>query len=93
MRLTLADLTARTKPMAEKKKKHFIKQAIKHPGREIERAKRNGVSVHEQMEKDAHSKNPSLRGAGQLGLRLSSMSHKRKHKSKLYDHPRSSGND
>lgn len=68
------------------KKKHWIKSAIKHPGRETERAKRNGVSVHAQMEKDSHSSDPSVRGAGKLGLRLSGM---RKHKSKLYDHPRS----
>lgn len=49
---------------------NFIKGAIKHPGREKRRAARNGVSVHTQMERDAHSSNPSLRGAGKLGLRL-----------------------
>lgn len=68
--------------MAEGKKKKWIKSAVKHPGREKERAKEHGVSTHEQMEKDAHSSNPSLRGAGRLGLRLSKMS-------KLHDHPRS----
>lgn len=47
-----------------------IKKAIKHPGREKRRAAANGVSVHQQMERDAHSKNRSLRGAGELGLRL-----------------------
>ena len=55
----------------------FIQKAIKHPGREKERAARNGVSTHEQMEKDSHSSDPSVRGAGKLGLRLSAMS---KHK-------------
>lgn len=54
-------------------KKHWIAGAIRHPGRETERAKKNGVSVHEQMEKDSHSSNKSLAAAGRLGLRLSSM--------------------
>lgn len=60
------------------KKKKWIKAAIKHPGRETERAEKNGVSVHEQMEHDAHSKDKSLRGAGNLGLRLSGMHKKKK---------------
>ena len=48
--------------------KHWESGAVKHSGRETERAKRNGVSVHEQLERDSHSSNPSLRGAGRLGL-------------------------
>lgn len=48
----------------------FIQKAIKHPGRETRRAKEHGISVHEQLVRDARSSNPSLRGAGQLGLRL-----------------------
>jgi hypothetical protein len=55
----------------------FIARAIKHPGRETERAKRNGISVHEQEVRDSHSKNKSLRGAGELGLRLSKMARKK----------------
>jgi hypothetical protein len=55
--------------------KKWISGAIKHPGRETRRAKEHGVSVHEQMEADAHSNDPSLRGAGNLGLRLSAMHH------------------
>jgi len=55
-------------------KKKLISKAIKHPGRETRRAKEHGISVHEQMEEDSHSKDPSLRGAGNLGLRLSAMS-------------------
>jgi hypothetical protein len=82
--LTLADLTARTAPVAEKKKK-WIQKAIKHPGKERARAKANGVSTHEQMVTDSHSSNPSTAAAGRLGLRLSGMS-KKKHRSKLYDH-------
>lgn len=49
---------------------NFIKGAIKHPGREKRRAAAHGVSVHQQMVADSRSKNPSLRGAGKLGLRL-----------------------
>lgn len=59
-------------------KKHWIKGSIKHPGREKERAKEHGVSTHQQMETDSHSSDPSLRGAGKLGLRLSSMSRSKK---------------
>lgn len=58
--------------------KHFIAAAIKHPGRERARAARNGVSTHEQMERDSHSKDKSVRGAGQLGLRLSAMARRKK---------------
>lgn len=57
---------------------NFIKGAIKHPGRETERAKEHGISVHEQLVQDSHSKNKSLRGAGQLGLRLSKMARHKK---------------
>jgi hypothetical protein len=53
--------------------KKWIGKAIKRPGRETERAKRSGVSTHEQMEQDSHSSNASLRAAGNLGLRLSGM--------------------
>jgi hypothetical protein len=58
--------------------KKWISKAIRHPGRETERAKRNGISVHEQMVRDSHSSNPSLRAAGNLGLRLSAMRHGKK---------------
>lgn len=57
--------------------KKWISGAIKHPGRETARAKANGISTHEQMVKDSHSKNASVRGAGSLGLRLSKMSKKK----------------
>ncbi len=67
--------------MAGMAKGGFIKKAIKHPGRETERAQRTGRSVHEQMEHDKHSNDPSLRGAANLGLRLTGgdlKPHKRK---------------
>jgi hypothetical protein len=51
-------------------KKGWISGAIKHPGIEKERAKRNGISTHAQLEKDAHSTNPTSRGRGNLGLRF-----------------------
>ncbi len=57
---------------------NFIKSAIKHPGRMTRLAKKHGVSVHEEMERDKHSKDASLRGAANLGLRLSKMSKARK---------------
>lgn len=53
------------------KKGGFLKKAISRPGRETKRAAEHGVSVHEQMEHDSHSSDPSLRAAGNLGLRLS----------------------
>lgn len=78
---TLLDVASRA--MSEKKsRKRWISKAIKHPGRETEKAKRNGVSVHAQMAKDSHSSDPSVRAAGNLGLRLSSMGHKKK--SRMY---------
>lgn len=51
-------------------KKGWISKAVKHPGIEKERAKEHGVSTHEQLEKDSHSSNPTLRGRGNLGLRF-----------------------
>ncbi len=64
----------------------WISKAIRHPGREKERAREHGISTHEQMERDAHSKDPSLRAAGRLGLRLSAMSKGRATKRNWYDH-------
>jgi len=84
---TIVDMLSRSSAMAEGKKKNWIKKAISHPGRETEKAKRNGVSTHEQMEKDSHSSDPSVRGAGNLGLRLSGMS-KHKKPSKMYEKSR-----
>lgn len=49
---------------------NFIRKAIKHPGIEKAKARRNGVSTHTQLERDAHSSNPSVRGRGLLGLRF-----------------------
>jgi hypothetical protein len=48
----------------------FIKAAIKHPGRMHRLAERKGVSVHEAEVEASHSSNPSLRSAGNLGLRF-----------------------
>lgn len=41
-------------------------------GVEIAKAERNGVSTHQQLEKDSHSSNPKIRGRGLLGLRFQS---------------------
>lgn len=50
--------------MARKK----MKIKIKHPGIEKARARKNGISTHAQLEKDAHSGNPKLERRGNLGL-------------------------
>lgn len=41
---------------------------IKRPGIEKRRAAAAGISVHEQLVKDSHSKNPTRRREGVLGL-------------------------
>lgn len=51
-------------------KKLWLRGAISHPGIEKEKAARNGVSTHQQLEKDSHSSNPKIRGRGTLGLRF-----------------------
>jgi hypothetical protein len=70
--LTLADIASRTMPAGRGNvaKKHWIKDAIKHPGIEKAKAKRNGVSTRQQLQKDSHSDNPSVRARGKLGLRF-----------------------
>lgn len=52
--------------------KGWIKKAIspEHKGVEIDKAKRNGVSTHEQLETDSHSSNSTTRARGNLGLRF-----------------------
>ena len=45
-------------------------KVVKHPGIEKARAKRNGISTHAQLEKDAHSSNPTRKKQGELGLRF-----------------------
>lgn len=44
---------------------------IKHPGVEKAKAARNGISTHEQLERDSHSSDPKTRARGNLGLALS----------------------
>lgn len=53
-----------------KPRKAWLRGAISHPGIEKEKASRNGVSTHEQLEKDSHSSSPKIRGRGLLGLRF-----------------------
>lgn len=50
---------------------------IKHPGVEQEKAKRNGISTHEQLERDSHSSDPKTRARGNLGLALSKSAKRR----------------
>lgn len=48
--------------------KKWEQKAVKHPGIEKRRAKRNGISTHQQLERDAHSGNSTLEHRGRLGL-------------------------
>jgi hypothetical protein len=48
----------------------WIAGAVKHPGIEKRKAKRNGISTHAQLERDAKSSDPHVRGRGVLGLRF-----------------------
>ena len=50
--------------------KKWLGGAIKHPGIEKKKAAAAGISTHEQLEKDSHSSNASVRGRGLLGLRF-----------------------
>ena len=50
--------------------KSWIGGAIKHPGIEKKKAAASGISTHQQLEKDSHSSNASVRGRGLLGLRF-----------------------
>lgn len=49
---------------------NFIKKAIRRPGRMKRLAARKGISVHDAEVEASHSKNRSLRAAGNLGLRF-----------------------
>lgn len=51
-------------------KDKWIGGAIKHPGIEKKKAAENGISTHQQLEKDSHSSDTSVRGRGLLGLRF-----------------------
>jgi hypothetical protein len=57
-------------PVGAKKGGPF--RGIKRPGRLKNLAKRHGVSLGQEIAKDVHSKNPSLRSAAVLGRRIRS---------------------
>lgn len=54
---------------------HWEEHAVKHPGVEKARARRNGISTHQQLERDSHSSNPTLRRRGNLGLTFERQAH------------------
>ena len=54
-------------------KKGWISKSIKHPGIEKKRAKEHGISTHEQLERDAHSSNPTERKRAALAKVLKGM--------------------
>ena len=51
---------------------HFIQKGIRHPGRMKKLAARHGVSLGQEIAKDKHSDDPSLRAAANLGARFRS---------------------
>lgn len=57
--------------MAEKKA-HWLQGAIKpsHKGDLTRAASEHGVSKMQEAEKESHSKSPSIRSRGALGIRL-----------------------
>lgn len=59
---------------------HWEQEAVKHPGVEKARAKANGISTHQQLERDAKSSNPTLRRRGNLGLTFERQAARRKGK-------------
>lgn len=65
---------------ARKRGGNFEKDIVKHPGIEKAKAERNGVSTHEQLEKDSHSSNPKVRARGNLGLVFERQAARRKGK-------------
>lgn len=50
---------------------------IRHPGVEKKRAKEHGISTHEQLVRDSHSSNKTLRARGNLGLALAKSARRR----------------
>lgn len=68
--------------MNEKKKKKWIKGAIKHPGAMTEAAKREGVSNSKYEQEHKHDSGKAGKRA-RLALVLKGMSHK-KMRSKMY---------
>lgn len=48
----------------------WITKAVKHPGIEKRRAAAAGISVHQELERDANSSNPTREREGNLGLRF-----------------------
>lgn len=54
----------------EKKPKHWIAGAVKHPGALTAAAKAHGVSKMQEANKESHSSNPHIRARGALGKRF-----------------------
>ena len=95
--LTLADMTSRTRPMADKKK-HWVKKKDFHPGGEKGKLHRElGVAEGEKIPADKlaaaeKSKNPEVKRDAIRAKTMEGWHHGgKKKKSPLYDHPRSHG--
>lgn len=53
-----------------RKKKGWIKGAVKHPGALTAAAERHGISKKQEAERESHSSNPKIRARGNLGKRF-----------------------
>lgn len=60
-------------------KKHFIQGAVKKPGAETARAKRNGNSLGKQINKDLHSHNAKTRHRADFAKAMRSIARRHKH--------------
>jgi len=89
--LTLADFTSRTSPVAEKKKK-WIQKAVKPSRRGVFKAKAEAAGkTTREFAKEHEGSSGALGKEARLAENLMGMSHKKKHKSRLYDHAKSHG--
>ena len=87
--LSMAAMCGRTTPMAEPaKKKNWIKRAVPKERRGVfkEKAKEAGMSTSAYAKKEENAPG-ALGKEARLATNLMGMSHKRKKKSPLYDHP------
>ena len=82
--ITMADTASRAEPMA---KKNWVKKAIPkaHRGKFREKAEAAGMSTAAYAEKEKGASG-TLGKEARLAQTLMGMSHKKKHKSVLYDH-------
>ena len=84
--LTLADLSARTAPVAEKKKKWIQKATANSHGQFRAKAERAGESTKEFAREHLHDKGKTGKQARLATALMGASGATKKHKSKLYNH-------